>query len=238
MLLPTVRHLAILVALAAAAPGVSGRCCVAAGVSLVVRQETGEVAFYNSGVAGVLLSGYDITSDAGGIAFAGWLPVAGRLDMAGDGSFDAGSNWSILTPTPNTTSIAEVGLGGGVLGANSLLLLGEAWNTAALFDLSAEAIVDGAAVPAGVLLTSLADYDLNGQVDAPDLAVFNATFGSMTDLRADGNRDGVVDGADYAFWRNSLPPAAAALSLAVVPEPLACQLAAAVWAGLVFRRRR
>ncbi len=48
------------------------------------------------------------------------------------------------------------------------------------------------------------DYDDSGLVDGDDYDVWTSTFGSTTDLRADGNGDGVVDAADYTVWRNNL----------------------------------
>jgi hypothetical protein len=47
------------------------------------------------------------------------------------------------------------------------------------------------------------DYDLSGTVDDSDYALWRSTFGSSTDLRADGNGDGAVDTADYAVWRKN-----------------------------------
>lgn len=51
------------------------------------------------------------------------------------------------------------------------------------------------------------DYNLNGEVDAADYAVWRFTLNSTTDLRADGSGpttgvpNGVVDQFDYTFWR-------------------------------------
>lgn len=47
------------------------------------------------------------------------------------------------------------------------------------------------------------DYNLNGFVDESDFKVWRSTYGSTTDLRADGNDDGVVDAADYTVWRRA-----------------------------------
>jgi hypothetical protein len=61
------------------------------------------------------------------------------------------------------------------------------------------------------------DYDASGTVDTQDYNVWMSTFGSTTDLRADGNFDGVIDAADYAVWRAHLGatnPGAGAAALA------------------------
>lgn len=48
------------------------------------------------------------------------------------------------------------------------------------------------------------DYDLDNGVDVDDYQKWKATYGSSGDLMADGNRDGIVDAADYTIWRNAL----------------------------------
>jgi hypothetical protein len=49
------------------------------------------------------------------------------------------------------------------------------------------------------------DYNNNGIVDAADFTVWRDTLGSMADLRANGDNTGasvgVVDQADYDFWK-------------------------------------
>lgn len=90
-------------------------------------------------------------------------------------------------------------------------------------------------IPAG-------DYNLDGKVDAADLAILKADFGSTTKAEADGNGDGVVNGADFLVWQRTLgqnfgPPAAAA-AVAAVPEPAAATLALLAAIGYRLARRR
>jgi hypothetical protein len=44
------------------------------------------------------------------------------------------------------------------------------------------------------------DYEGDSNVDGHDFLLWQQTVGSTIDLRADGNVDGVVDGADLSFW--------------------------------------
>jgi hypothetical protein len=56
----------------------------------------------------------------------------------------------------------------------------------------------------GVVERTLAsgDYDLLGNVDEPDYAVWAAGYGATAIHAADGNLDGVVNAADYTIWRD------------------------------------
>jgi hypothetical protein len=46
------------------------------------------------------------------------------------------------------------------------------------------------------------DYNENTVVDAADYTVWRDTFGSTSDLRADGDGSGMIDQGDYTYWKN------------------------------------
>jgi hypothetical protein len=66
----------------------------------------------------------------------------------------------------------------------------------------------------------LGDYNGNGVVDDADYNYWRTTFGSRQQLAAEGNIDGVIDAADYVVWRKMLNLAGAG-STSEVPEPTA-----------------
>jgi hypothetical protein len=60
------------------------------------------------------------------------------------------------------------------------------------------------------------DYDGDADVDVEDYENWRRTFGSTSKLGADGNRNGIVDAADFVVWRDNTRPT---LGSAAVPEP-------------------
>jgi hypothetical protein len=83
------------------------------------------------------------------------------------------------------------------------------------------------------------DYNKNGTVDAADYAVWRNSFGSTSNLDADGNNNGVIDAADYVVWRANVSNSAAAAQATAIPEPgtmLLCLLQS-VLVGLGMLRR-
>lgn len=47
------------------------------------------------------------------------------------------------------------------------------------------------------------DYNRDETVDAADYTIWRDTLGSMTDLRADGDGNGVINQNDYVIWKNA-----------------------------------
>src|SRR5262249_24378001 len=88
------------------------------------------------------------------------------------------------------------------------------------------------------------DYDGSGSVGPEDYDLWKSTYGASDgDLRADGNQNGIIDAADYAFWRNNylgeemLGSGSSAGSF--VPEPTTGMLTTllVVLKTLIYRRR-
>jgi len=78
------------------------------------------------------------------------------------------------------------------------------------------------------------DYNGNGVVDMADYNYWRSTLGSINSLAADGNNNGVVDAADYIIWRNQFN--AAGVGAATVPEPaVAGLLVSAGFASVLCR---
>lgn len=100
---------------------------------------------------------------------------------------------------------------------------------------------------AGILIRD-GDYNFDGAVNAMDQTTWANQYGStgpwpINGDFADGNRDAVVNAADYVIWRKFAaggPGASAAGSLAAVPEPSG--LVRCVWVAVAMllgpRRRK
>ena len=89
-------------------------------------------------------------------------------------------------------------------------------------------------VPAG-------DFNMDGKVDAADLAVWKADLGSTTKAAADANGNGRVDGADFILWQRTFGQnfgAPTAAAVAAVPEPAAATLVLLAAIGCRVARRR
>lgn len=79
------------------------------------------------------------------------------------------------------------------------------------------------------------DFNSDGLIDGSDFLQWQRTFGSTTELGADGSGNGTVDTADLNLWRVSYGPSADPIAF-TVPEPSTPQLAAlASLSVLLFR---
>lgn len=83
-------------------------------------------------------------------------------------------------------------------------------------------------------LTVAGDYDRNGSVGIEDFEYWKQSFGSTSDLLADGNKDGVVNLADYTVWRNHMSTPSESLATTAIPEPSGMLLAATALFARVF----
>ncbi len=99
----------------------------------------------------------------------------------------------------------------------------------------------GMHVVAGPVFLGVAgDYNSNGIVDASDYTVWRDTFGSASDLRADGNHDGQVTASDFYYWKSRFGNTAGGGSSDVgqnVPEPSSVSLALLACCLLTGARR-
>jgi len=224
----------------------------ATDVQLLVRAETGELELFNSTAGDIAIAGYSLESSTGGFIFNQWMPITDRLDADGDGSFDPTAEWLVLSPTGSTTDLSEGAVSGtgGVLAAGEWVSIGFALDVTMPHALDASVVIDNGMIaiasPITIITTPTGDYDFDGDVDASDYAVFRETFGSLTDLRADGNGDGVVSSIDYAIWREAFTAAAASASIwplsssaqMAIPEPATLSLLGAALLALTASRNK
>ena len=82
------------------------------------------------------------------------------------------------------------------------------------------------------------DYDHNNRVDAGDYSLWQATWGSTSDARADGNGNRVIDAADYVLWLNLLGNSLIVGQVSPVPEPAAFHIVVVAALLLSLRTRR
>ncbi len=81
------------------------------------------------------------------------------------------------------------------------------------------------------------DYNGDGVVNSADYDYWRSTYGSVNSLAADGNNDGVVDMQDYVVWREHVGSSGLGAG-ARVPEPGVLALIISAVGTLVFCKRR
>ena len=89
------------------------------------------------------------------------------------------------------------------------------------------------------------DYNLNGEVDAPDYAIWRDTLDQVVPpgTGADGDKSGTIGPPDYEIWRahfgNKLPAASSAIGSVPEPSTAYCLLSSVTFGlSLYFSRRR
>ncbi|MCO6043555.1 hypothetical protein NG895_06510 [Aeoliella sp. ICT_H6.2] len=193
-----------------------------------VRLGTGEFRLTNIGVSNYTLVAYSISQPAPELQVDQWLHVAGLRDTSGDGSVDGTGTWVVIQPEevmgelPATSDeLIEGALTGtgGVLGPGDYLYLGAIWDTDSLRNLQVLAAKQGDSLASiDISYVPTGDYNEDGLVDGDDYALWKDSFGqSGTGLLADGNADEEVDLADYVVWRNNLGAVALAPQSAILP---------------------
>jgi hypothetical protein len=180
------------------------------GDDLVGNDDDGIVILSNGGNLQVGPNVLQITVQGVGGLLNGWM------DFNGDGHFDAGEqvfkNLDINQGTvQRTVNVPE----GSVTGAIAARFR---WGDPNLswFGPAGIGEVEDYLFPSSVVavLPLAGDYNGDLTVDELDRSLWASTFGSTTDLRADGNDNGIVDSADYLVWRKNRGASAASSSTA------------------------
>jgi hypothetical protein len=83
------------------------------------------------------------------------------------------------------------------------------------------------------------DFNLNDQVDATDLAIWESGYGTAAGkTRGDADGDGLVTGQDFLIWQQQFGSVALSAASAVVPEPTSVILALILVGCSMAKRHR
>jgi hypothetical protein len=88
----------------------------------------------------------------------------------------------------------------------------------------------------GQTLPIAGDYDFDGFVGNQDFSVWQAEFDTTGEQDADGNRNAVVDAADFTIWRDHFGSGIAPGAAALAPEPAAAIIAFPAIAWIAIAR--
>jgi hypothetical protein len=145
-----------------------------------VNPTTGQATLVNESPFTFSFDGYSVTSASGSLATAGWTSLQ---DQAA-----GGGNWFETSPI-NSNQLGELKRSGSTsLSQGTSFNLGNIFNPAGTRDLVLKFITSGE----GTARTGAVDY-----------------IATPAGVPGDYNQNGIVDAADYVFWRNVLGTAAA-----------------------------
>lgn len=200
---------------------------------MFVNPLTGEATLRNMSNFDVAIDGYTITSAAGSLepANGDWLSLDDQ-NLTGGQWFEANAS---------VTRLSELLMTGEMpFDSGDALTLGALFDAAGVGDLTFEFLLAGESSPllGEVVYQIPGDFDLNGAVDAADLAIWRSAFGASTE--GDANADGVTDGADLLVWQQNFGATwspAASIAQAAVPEPSTAALALLAATFIASRRR-
>ena len=225
--------------------------CRASNLTAQIFPLTGEIRFRNTNAAAVPIAFYSITSPSGALNSSAlvWKSISDNYDLSGNGFIDPVANWTTISALSTQLTEGVFTAPGGSLPAFRSVSFGQVWNPALYpaHDLTFSAFQpDSQPITITIMPTVAGDYNGSGGVGSLDYVQWRQSFGSTTNLDADGNLNGIVDAADYVIWRNnfgqSLPSGSGSglgLSLGgAVPEPAsAIMLVTAAGALLTARVR-
>ena len=186
--------------------------------------------------------------NAGILGTAGTTPFAANLTSTGTLQFDLGAaNNDFFNITGNATlsGLVDIVLEAGFTPAGSYTLLTTSGtlNAAGLALTPADASQFSLGVVGKNLVLTVGgggftpgDFNKDGSVNAADLAKWKNDFG--TNANSDADNDGDSDGSDFLVWQRNFGQSAATRFAGSVPEPASAGLAAVCCLAFgVFRRR-
>ncbi|WP_428304606.1 hypothetical protein [Lacipirellula sp.] len=188
------------------------------------------LSFSPSSLLGLQLGATDATDENGQVEVGGMATLAGTLNvkLAGNLTPKLGDSFRLLTATGGLA---------GTFATTALPALGSGLSWDVDYGLTALtlSVVTGSGFAA--------DFDLDGDVDASDLAHWKTGFGKKGNAEPfDGDADGDfdVDGADFLIWQRQFGSGVPATPVAgAVPEPSSAAVAfIALAAAMPALRRR
>ncbi|WP_172991802.1 BNR-4 repeat-containing protein [Lacipirellula parvula] len=202
-------------------------------IVMFVNPLTGEATVRNMSNFDVAIDGYTISSADGSLepGVGDWLSL--------DDQNASGGQW--FEANASATRVSELLMSGAMaFNKHAAFKLGALFDPNGATDLSFQFLLAGDSTPLSgeVVYQIPGDFDMNGSVNAADLAIWRGAFGVTN--AADANGDGVSDGADFVVWQRHYGQTwtpAAAIAQTAVPEPATAALASLALVALAVRRK-